>query len=202
MTPQARAGGGGERPDLFPEQRRALDYVRAKGSRAPAAEVRGRVARAFAELEALLDAIPEARTGRRPDPATWSLHEVVDHLIESHRPAVRELELALAGSSPEGGPIPAGLLSPDPFRRDWPAAVAELRQVHGDFLALLSGAGDETPTTARVAVEMVVRCATPDGGSEPVHWIDRFDWKAYALLVALHSREHAGQVQRVLARLG
>ncbi|HEX6203526.1 MAG TPA: hypothetical protein VF100_11025, partial [Thermoanaerobaculia bacterium] len=102
MTPQARADGDG-RPELRPEQRRALDYIRAKGSQAPAAEVRRRVARAFAELEALLDAIPEARTGRRPDPATWSLHEVVDHLVESHRPAVRELELVLAGTSPEGG---------------------------------------------------------------------------------------------------
>lgn len=200
MTTPRAFDRGEEGPDLLPEQRRALDYVRAKGSDAPVAEVRRRVAEAFTEIDELLASVPTAQTGRRPDAVSWSTHEVVDHLVESHRPAVRQLESLLAGTSPAKA-IPAGLLSQEPFRRDWQAAVAELRRVNGDLLALLAGAGDETPTTARAPVEMVVRCATPDGGSEPVHWIDRFDWKAFALLLALHTREHAVQVRRILARL-
>lgn len=199
MTPPATAGGADV--ELRPEQRRALDYVRAKGSEAPAVEVRRRVAAALAETEDLLAAIPASRAGLRPEPSRWSIHEVVDHLVESHRPAVRQLELLLAGRSPAGGPIPAGILSPDPFRRPWPQICAELREVHRELLALLAGAGDETPTEARAPVEMVVRCATPDGGSEPVHWVERFDWKAHALLVGVHTREHAGQVRRILALL-
>jgi hypothetical protein len=73
--------------------------------------------------------------------------------------------------------------------------------VHRGLLASLSDADDATPTTARAQVEMVVRCATADGGSEPVHWIESFDWKAFALLVGIHTREHADQVRRILARL-
>ena len=195
MTPPATAGS--EDVELRPEQRRALDYVRAKGSEAPAAEVRRRVAAALAEIEELLATTPASRTSRRPEPTRWSIHEVVDHLVESHRPAVRDLELLLAGQSPAGGPIPAGILSPDPFRRPWPEICADLREVHRELLALLAGAGDETPTTARAAVEMVVRCATPDGGTEPVHWVERFDWKAHALLLGVHTREHAGQIRRI-----
>lgn len=198
MTATATAG---QRPSLLPEQRRALDYVRAKGTDAPAAEVRRRAAAAFAELEGLLDTAPEELAARRPEPAVWSLHEVVDHLVESHRPAVRQLELLLAGHEPPGGPIPAGLLSQDPFRRPWTAVAEELRTVHRDFLALLADAGDTTPAAATAPVEMVVRCATADGGSQPVHWIERFPWKAFALVVGVHTREHADQLRRILARL-
>lgn len=189
------------RPSLRPEQRRALDYVRAKGTEAPAAEVRRRVAAAFGELESLLDAVPEELAARRPEPAVWSPHEIVDHLVESHRPALRQLEFLLAGEDPPGGPVPAGLLSQDPFRRPWPAVTGELRAVHAGFLALLADAGDATPAAARAPVEMVVRCATADGGSEPVHWVERFPWKAFALLAGVHSREHVAQIRRVLGLL-
>lgn len=189
----------GERPSLRPEQRRALDYVRSKGTEAPAAEVHRRVEAALGELEALLDAVPEDLAARRPKPAGWSLHEVVDHLVESHRPAVRQLELLLAGEEPGDGPVPAGLLSQNPFRLSWRAAGDELRVVHRDLLALLADAGDTTPAAARAPVVMVVRCATANGGSEPVHWVERFAWKAFALLIGVHTREHAAQMRRVLA---
>lgn len=198
MTSTANAS---ERPSLRPEQRRALAYVRAKGTDAPAAEVRRRVGLAFGELESMMDAVPEELAARRPEPAVWSPHEIVDHLVESHRPAVRQLELLLAGQDPPGGAIPAGLLSQDPLRRPWRSLADELRAVHGDFLALLAGAGDTTPAASRAPVEMVVRCATADGGSEPAHWIEHFPWKAFALVVGVHSREHAAQMRRVLGLL-
>ena len=187
--------------DRKPEQRQALDYVRRKGTEAPAADVRQRLAIAFREIEALLEAVPAELTGRRPEPAAWSVHEVVDHLVESHRPAAHQLDQLLAGVSP-ADPIPAGLLSPEPFHRDWATVTAELRTVHRALCSLLEGVGDDTPAEARAPVAMVVRCATPDGGSEPVHWIESFPWKAFALLVAVHTREHTGQIQRILGRLG
>jgi hypothetical protein len=73
---------------LRPEQEAALRYAREKGTEAPVASIRERMARTFAQLEALLAALPEGAVRRRPAPGRWSVQEIVDHLIESHRPAV------------------------------------------------------------------------------------------------------------------
>ena len=48
---------------------------------------------------------------------------------------------------------------------------------------------------------MVVKCADPDGSLRPVHWLERFDWKAFAILLHAHNREHMAQIQRTLAAL-
>ena len=52
--------------------------------------------------------------------------------------------------------------------------------------------------TATAAVRMVVKCATPDGTLQAVSWDHRFDWKAYAILLHAHNREHIAQVHRIL----
>lgn len=187
---------------LRPEQRRALDYARRRGTEAGVDEVRAKVASAFRNLESLLLSLPETVAKRRPAPARWSVQEVVDHLVESHRPAVEQLRELVSGRSPAGGPIPAGLLSPGAMDRPWSAVVADLQAVHRDFLGELDRTDEATPLTARAAVEMVVRCATPDGALEPVHWVETFDWKAYAILIRAHSLEHLQQAQRALAATG
>jgi hypothetical protein len=46
---------------------------------------------------------------------------------------------------------------------------------------------------------MVIKRARPDGSFEPVHWVERFDWKAFAVLIHAHNREHVDQVERILA---
>jgi hypothetical protein len=183
---------------LRPEQEAALRYAREKGTEAPLASIRERMSKTFAQLETLLAALPEEAVRIRPAPDRWSVHEIVDHLLESHRPAVEELRELVRGHRPEGGPVPAGLLSADPLGRPWPGLVRELSGVHRELLAILNGASDETSLTARAPVVMVVKVREEDGSLTPVEWIDDFDWKAFAILLRAHTLEHLAQIERTL----
>ncbi|HUO83961.1 MAG TPA: DinB family protein [Thermoanaerobaculia bacterium] len=184
--------------DLRPEQHRALDYARRKGSESSVDSIRKRVTATFADLEALLDSVRADEASRSPAPSRWSVHQVVDHLVVTHRAAVEELRSLVAGVAPESGPIPASLVSDDPFATEWRELVADLRIVHRDFVAVLHTATDATPREVRAPVVMVVKCENADGLLEPVEWMDRFDWKAYAILFRAHTLEHAQQIQRTL----
>ncbi len=185
---------------LVPEQERALAYMRRRGSEAPLEAIRSRVAGTYAEIEALVAAVEEGLVRQRPEPSSWSVLEVVDHLVESDRPAVAQLRELLAGRASEEA-IPAGLQSPEPLAADWPALLDRFQTVHREVLALLDTAREDLPLTATAPVEMVVKHAAPDGTVRPVHWIERCDWKAYAILLHAHNREHIGQIGRVLSRL-
>ena len=183
---------------LRPEQQRALDYARRRGSEAPVAAIRERVTATYAALDALVGTIPASVAREHRSTSAWSIQEVVDHLVESDRPAVDQLAALLAGQSLDE-PIPASLQSAAPLARDWNDLRAQLRGIHHDIEALLAAAGDDDPTSARAPVQMVVKCAGPDGSLEPVAWLERFDWKAFAILLHAHNREHIAQVQRILA---
>jgi len=181
-----------------PEQQRALDYARRRGTDAPVEAIRERVAATFATLDALVETIaPEVAREHRGTSA-WSIQEVVDHLVESDRPAIEQLSQLLAGND-VGEPIPASLQSAAPLAKDWTSLLAELRGIHVDLVALLAAATGDEPTTATAPVQMVVKCARPDGSLEPVTWLERFDWKAFAILLHAHNREHIAQIQRILA---
>lgn len=186
---------------LRPEQIQALQYAQRKGSESSIDSIRARVGRTFADLEALLQAVPHHLTPVRPAPSKWSVHEIVDHLVVSHRRAVVELRSLVEGQSPTSGPIPAGLVSGDAFARPWPLLVEDLEAVHRDFVEVLASANDETSLAPRAPVVMVVQCANADGSVEPVEWVESFDWKAHAILFRAHTLEHLGQVQRTLASL-
>jgi len=188
-------------PLLRPEQQAALAYARRRGTEAPVAEIAERLRRTFGELDGLLDTVPEALAARSPAPGSWSVREVVDHLVVSHRRATAQLRELLAGRAPADGPIPAGLQSEAPEGTPWPELADELERVHADFLRGVESAADATPLDARAPVVMVVKCARPDGSLEPVHWVESFDWKAFAILFRMHAREHLGQIRRVLAEV-
>src|SRR3989454_11455561 len=70
---------------------RARDYLRDNGTLAPTPVIRRRVTQAFESLEKLLRAVDPAAAARRAWPAEWSLHEIADHVLETHRPARYEL---------------------------------------------------------------------------------------------------------------
>ena len=184
---------------LRPEQTQALSYIRSQGTEAPLAKIRSRAADTFAAVEALLDGVSPEQAGRRPQPGKWSVHEIVNHLIESDRPGLAELRELLAGRNPSGGPIPAGLLSEDPFARPFPELVATLKGIHREFLEILDGADDGIPQEARAPVVMVLKAAQDDGTLAPLHWNQEFDWKAYALILRMHTLEHKHQIERTLA---
>lgn len=185
---------------LAPEQARVLDYLRRKGTEAPAAGLGQAVADAFRKVEGFLGAIPPAARAVRPGPDAWSVQEIVDHLVESHRPAVAQLAELLAGRA-VGEPIPASLQSPAPLALAWEDLVRELKSVHAGIERLLTEAG-EAPLAARARVAMVTQVAQPDGSTRPVEWIEELDWKAYVLGVRGHTLQHLAQIQRTLEALG
>ena len=185
-------------PALLPEQIRALGYARKRGSEATLDSIRSRVAGTFEALAKLVEALTPQVARERRTSSAWSVQEVVDHLVESDEPAIGQLGELLAGRSVDE-PIPASLQSARPLDADWGALLDRLRDVHGRLLALLDSASDETPTTATAAVQMVVKCQRPDGALEPVSWLERFDWKAFSILLHAHNREHIAQVERILA---
>ncbi|HSF41048.1 MAG TPA: DinB family protein [Thermoanaerobaculia bacterium] len=182
---------------LLPEQLRALAYARKRGTEAPLDSIQAKVAGTYSALIALVEAVPADVARERRSTSGWSVQEVVDHLVESDRLAVDQLGRLLAGESVDS-PIPASLQSPHPLERDWTALLHELRAVHQDILGLLAAATDDLPLTATAPVQMVVKCAGPDGALEPVSWLERFDWKAFSILLHAHNREHIAQVERIL----
>lgn len=185
--------------DLRPEQIRAKEYLREKGSLVPVAEIGERVAAAFSAMEALIDRVAESEARARAIPGEWTVQEVVDHLVETNRPSIGELRDLLAGRRPAGEPIPAGLQSADPMGRRWADLVKDLKACHAEILDVLAGARDDYTTEARAPLVMVINAREPDGREAPLHWIEDLDWKAYAIVFRLHTLDHLGQITKTLS---
>ncbi|MBI2014715.1 MAG: DinB family protein [Candidatus Rokubacteria bacterium] len=179
-------------------QARAREYFRTRGTLAPYA-LRDRIAAAFDAFETAVAPLPAADAARASLPGEWTVHEIVDHLVETHRPGLDELWCLLAGRRPPGAPIPAGLQSKAPLARPWPWLLRALRQVHADILTALNGVPADFATDARAPLVMVVNVPDGRGGVEPLHWIEDLDWKAYAITWRLHALDHLNQVRKVLA---
>lgn len=177
---------------MTPDQTRAVEYLRRAGTQASVADVRRKVGETFRELDELVAGIPEEAVRSRPRPGRWCVQEVVDHMIESHRPAGDELAGLLQGQVPEGDPIPAHLQSPDAMEKEWSALVREMSAVHGRFASLVADAPEDTPLQARAPLVMVVN---------GLEWIEELDWKAYAMAFRAHALGHAAQIRAILAEL-
>jgi len=177
---------------------RVRDYLRDNGTLAPTPAIRRRVETAFDNLEKYLRAADPAQAARRAWPAEWSLHEIADHVVETHRPSRDELRELLAGRRPAGPPIPASLQSKDPSARPWPALLDDLTRVHGDIVADLAAAPDDWPTSVRARVVVVMNAEATDGATVPLAWEDEIDWKAYAVFLRLHAIDHLHQARKVI----
>jgi len=183
---------------LRPEQIKAKEYMHQKGTLLPAAQVHERVGAAFAAMETLLDGVGEAEARARAIPGEWTVQEVVDHLVETHRPSLDELRDLLEDRRPAGGPVPASLQSADPMGRRYGDLVSDLKAVHAAILRVLSGAPDRM-TDARAPLVMVINAKEPDGRQAPLHWIEELDWKAYAVTAfRLHELDHLNQIKKTL----
>jgi len=183
---------------LRPEQIKAKEYMHQKGTLLPAAQVHERVGAAFAAMETLLDGVGEAEARARTLPGEWTVQEVVDHLVETHRPSLDELRDLLESRRPAGGPVPASLQSADPMGRRYGDLVGDLKAVHAAILRALSGAPDRL-TEARAPLVMVINAKEADGGEAPLHWIEELDWKAYAVTAfRLHELDHLNQIKKTL----
>jgi hypothetical protein len=187
-------------PAPRPEQARALEYMRRKGTESTFAEIRGRVAATFARFGELIEPLDAPLAQRGPRPGAWSVQEVVDHLLVTDRWSLAQLRELLAGRSVDEA-IPASLQSESPLDRDWAELRSDFRELHAEILATLDGASDDVSLAVTAPVVMVVKCAEPDGTMVPIHWPHRFDPKAYAILLHAHSREHIAQIERTLGEL-
>ena len=179
--------------DLQPEQIQVLDYLRRKGTEAPVERLREHVAATFREIETLLDSVPPGLRALRPSPSRWSVQEIVDHLVESHRPAVEQLREMVSGRRPETGAIPAHLQSAAPLNRPWEDLIGDLQRVNRALLSLLDKASDETSLDVTAPAVMVV---------QSVEWEQELDWKAYVQAYRGHTAQHRAQIVRTLDDLG
>ena len=180
---------------------RVREYLRDNGTQAPAALIRRRVATAFDNLEKCLGAVDAGRAARRAWPAEWSLHEIADHVVETHRPSRDELRELLAGRRPSGPPIPASLQSRDPLGRAWPTLLDDLARVHAEIVADLGAAPDDWRTDVHARVVVVMNAEATDGARVPLAWEDEIDWKAYAVFLRLHAIDHLNQARKVIVAL-
>lgn len=176
---------------MFPEQTRALDYLARKGTNAPLETLRAQLRDAFAKIESAFDGVSEGDRGRAPE-GKWSPHEILDHLVLSHGPAVPQLESLLAGVSVSEA-IPADLHREE--RPPWDELRKELASIHRRMLSLLDTASDDHSLEPKVSIVMVIKV-----GGEAKHWIEALDWKASVQSIRVHTLEHHDQLQRALAR--
>jgi len=175
---------------LLPEQQRAVDYLAKKGTNAPAEKLRQQLGDAFAAVERAFDDVPVER--RESSPAgKWSAHEILDHLVLSHGPAIEQFASLLEGVSPEGIAIPADLHRD--VRPEWNESRAQLGEIHRQFLRLMESASDDVPLEAKALIEIVVKV---DGN--PKHWFERIDWKAFIQGIRVHTIEHQMQLKRTV----
>lgn len=186
---------------LRPEQVRALAYLKRKGTDAPIELLRQRIADAFADFETMIASVPPSLRRQSPAPGRWSAQEIVDHLIQSHRPAAVQLESLLKGLTPETGAVPASLQSADPLSRNWDELVVELKHIHGSLMSLLKDASDSCSLEIRVPVTMVMKADDPLGPQDSVQWEEQLDWKAFAQTLRVHTIEHRSQIERTLREL-
>ena len=178
---------------------KAREYFATRGTLAPAGALRERIAEAFESLETFLDTVPAPAAAQTAIAGEWTIHEIVDHLVETHRPGLDELWCLLAGRRPPGEAIPAGLSSKAPLTRPWPWLRVELARIHDEILRTLDAVPSDFATDARAPIVMVVNVADERGTLVPVHWIEDLDWKAYAITWRLHVIDHLKQARRALA---
>ena len=179
--------------ELHPEQLRAMEYLARKGTQAPAETLRSQLQKAFSGIEELFDSVAVDERAMPPAPGRWSPHEILDHLVLSHGPAVPQFSSLLSGVTPEGVAIPADLHRSDDERGSWEDLRAQLGSIHKEFRELMALAADDVSLEPTAAVEIVVKI---DG--KPLHWLEQLDWKAFIQAIRVHTLEHHDQLKRTL----
>lgn len=185
----------------LPEQVRANDYLRRKGTLAPVAVLREQLAAAFRGIEEGFGQVAPQERALVPAPGAWSPHQILDHLVISHEPALLQLATLLRGETPGGIAIPADLSTPGADRRPWDELAGALATLHRRFEALLAGVDDARSLAPKAVIEMVVKAETGGPAPVPLHWFEELDWKAFVQALRVHTREHQAQLDRTLVTL-
>ena len=182
---------------------KAREYFRTKSAPTPVAVLRERIAEPLRAVEEFLKPLSAMQVGRATIPGEWTIHEVVDHLVETYRPGLDELWCLLAGRTPPGEPIPANLQSKAPLLRPWPWLLDELTRVHAEVLRTLAAVPTDYATAARAPLVMVVNVKDAQEKTTPLTWVEDLDWKSYAIVSwRLHAIDHLNQARKALAAAG
>lgn len=184
---------------MHSEQEKAVAYLARKGTAASVLTLRSELRAAFSSTEERFASVPADARVWSPEEKKWSPHEILDHLVISHEPAIDQLAALLRGETPGGVAIPAGLQTPASSRESWTSLTTRLASVHERLLALVDAAAEDAPLEARAVVEMVVKVPAEDGSFVPAHWFEHLDWKAFTQAIRVHTLEHRQQLERVLA---
>ena len=163
------------------EQEKLRSYLAAQSTKLSAVEIRQRLDEAAREFFKTIEGITDATAHRPPAPAEWTVAEVVDHVTLTLADAT-EIMKALAG----------GKLA-QPFRehRPRPAQAAEpiaevvsrLRRSQAAVTDFLDAQTGEPHLELRVSES----------------FFGNVNWKAYALILRLHYKDHTRQVKQILA---
>lgn len=184
---------------MRPEEARTREYIHQRGTLSTPLEIHERVRQTFAATEEFLDSVSPGEERVRPAVGDWCIHETVDHIFETHRPAVEELRWLLRGQPPPDEPIRTCHQSERPLERPWPELVGKLKRLHADLLEILVRIPADFTSEAKAPVLMVVNVENPDGSEMPVHWIQNLNWKEYAVtFFRLHALDHLNQAKRTL----
>src|SRR3989441_9116390 len=182
---------------------KAREYFRTKATELPLPVILERIADAVRAFEEFVLPLSAAQAARRSIPGQWTIHEVVDHVVETYRPGLDELWCLLAGQRPPGVPIPAGLRSKAPLLRPWPWLLDELRRVHAEVLKTLDAVPPDFQTDAKAPLVMVVNVKDAQEKTTPLTWVEDLDWKSYAIVSwRLHGIDHLNQARKVLGPMG
>jgi len=181
---------------------KAREYFRTKATQLSLPVILERVADGLRAFEEFVLRLSASQAARASIPGEWTIHEVVDHVVETYRPGLDELWCLLAGQRPPGEPIPASLRSKAPLLRPWPWLLDEIRRIHAEVLRTLGAVPADFATEARAPLVMVVNVTDARGATTPVHWVEDLDWKAYAIVSwRLHAIDHLKQAKKILAAM-
>lgn len=166
------------------EEQRVRSYLVAQGQKRAPGEIIGNVREAMAELLDAAVAVPAARFGERPEPAEWSGHEVMAHVVDSGRRVTAGILGILDGGAGGSLPEPAGT---DPVPD-----------------ALGAAGWRDVLTRDRDALFARVLAAPPDAHLDRTIAISSFGpltWRAALLFLRVHDLDHVGQLRKIAAAL-
>src|SRR5256712_12152848 len=182
---------------------KARECFRTRGTQVPVRVIRERFAGAVRAPDDFLAPLSAEQAARVTVGGEWTIHEIVDHLVETYRPGLDELWCLLAGRRPPGEPIPAGLQSKAPLLRPWPWLLDELRRIHAEVLKTLYAVPPAFKTDAKGPLVMVVNVKDAQEKTTPLTWVEDLDWKSYAIVSwRLHGIDHLNQARKVLGPMG
>src|SRR5260370_35645992 len=106
-------------------------------------------------MDVLLEGVTEAGGGGARGGGEWSVHEILDHLVETHPLALEEMRALLENRHSPVSPIPAGLQSATPAARRGDEPRGGRPRLHAELLDVLA----KTParlTTAPAPIRMLI----------------------------------------------